>query len=797
MLPVRNRAGLRRLVALASVVVAVAAAAGCQYTADLDLPVAQAESTKVLAADGTLLANLHAEQNRDPVALDAIAPVLRDAVVAIEDSRYFDHDGVDPRGMVRALTRDIEAGTAEEGGSTITQQYVRAVMLDNDKTITRKLHEAVLAIQLEHKFSKREILQRYLNTVYFGNGAYGVEAAAQVYFARPAHDVDLPQAAFLAGLIQAPNRNDPYADPAAAQLRRDVVIDRMADLGRIDAPAAAAAKAAPLGVGPAPATARYPAAHFVEQVKRQIVHDPAIAPAIGPDEATRERRLFTGGLRIETTLDRNLQGLAEQAVAQVLPDPAVDPEAAVVSIDPANGHVVAYVGGRDYFGAAPSAQFDLAENDSGRSSGSAFKPFVLAAALDAGIPLDRTYKAPGEMTIPIEGQEPWEVANYEGKGDGSRMDLTEATVKSVNTVYAQLMMDVGPQAAIDEAVRLGIVSTTLQPVPSAVLGTNEVTPLDMAGAYSVFAGDGLRADPVFITRVTTRDGTVIYEAPAARHRVLSTLTARTVSSVLQQVVTDGTGVKARIGRQVAGKTGTAEDYSDAWFVGYTPELSTAVWVGYPGATTSMVPPTTRVTVTGGTWPAEIWQSFQGAALADRPATSFGSVEDAEADARDAAKGATTTSRPGIRLPSVVGMREADARRVLASSGARIEIETSPSNQYPPGVVLRQSPPAGSVLRRGDDTVTLTLAVEPPPTTSVPSVLGLSADDARLLVEARGLALDVTELAEPPPGDITRATRTWKQSPRAGTTVDVGSTVEIWVNPAVAPPAPTSAPPVTP
>ncbi|MGZ8733640.1 MAG: PASTA domain-containing protein, partial [Acidimicrobiia bacterium] len=350
---------------------------------------------------------------------------------------------------------------------------------------------------------------------------------------------------------------------------------------------------------------------------------------------------------------------------------------------------------------------------------------------------------------------------------------------------------------VDEAKRLGIVTTALDAVPSAVLGTNEVTPLDMASAFSVFAGDGLRADPVFITRVTTRDGTVLYDAPAARHRVLSTLTARRVNEVLQQVVTDGTGVKARIGRQVAGKTGTAEDYSDAWFVGYTPELSTAVWIGFPDDTTAMVSPTTRVTVTGGTWPAEIWQSYQGAALADRPATTFGSVEDAEAEARDAAKGSTTTSRAGVRLPSVVGMREADARRVLAPTGMTVETETTPSNQYPPGVVLRQSPPGGTVLRRGDDTITLTLAVEPPPTAAVPSVLGLSADDARRLVEGRGLVIDITERAEPPPGDTTRAARAWKQAPVGGTTVDVGSTVEIWVNPAVPPPAPTPAPAAVP
>jgi penicillin-binding protein 1A len=789
MLPVRSHTKTRpsrvpHVAAISLVILLVAA--GCQYTADLKLPTSQASSTKVLAADGSLIANLHAEQNRDPVTLAAISPVLQDAVVAIEDSRYFEHDGVDPRGMIRALTRDVESGSTEQGGSTITQQYVRAVMLDNDKTITRKLHEAVLAIQLEERYSKRQILARYLNTVYFGNGAYGVEAAAQVYFAKPARDVDLPQAALLAGLIQAPTRTNPYQAPAAAQHRRDVVIDRMAQLGKVEPAAAAAAKAAPLGIGPQPETARYPDAYFVEQVKKLILTN----PAFGPDPAARTRQLFTGGLRIETTLDPKRQALAEQAVAQVLPDPASDPEAAVVSIDPANGHVVAYVGGRDFFGPAPSAKVDLADYRNGRSSGSAFKPFVLAAALDEGIPLSRTYRAPAQMTIPIPGQPPWDVSNYEGKGDGGRMNITDATVESVNTVYAQLMMDVGPQAAVDEATRLGI-TTPLQPIPSAVLGTNDVTPLDMASAYSVFAGDGLRADPVFVTRVTNRAGKVLYQAPAARHRVLSTLTARRVNEVLQRVVTDGTGVKARIGRQVAGKTGTAQDYSDAWFVGYTPELSTAVWVGFPLDTTPMVPPTTPLTITGGTWPAEIWQSYQGAALADQPATTFGSVADAEADA--AAGDSTNTSRPGARLPSVIGMREADARRVLASAGATVETDTRGSNQYPPGVVLAQSPDGGTVLRHAGDTVTLTLAVAPPPSAPVPSVLGLSATDARTLVEGRGLVIDITELAEAPPGDTTRAGLVWKQSPVGGTSVDVGSTVEVWVNPDLPSAAPAPVP----
>jgi penicillin-binding protein 1A len=762
---------------LALVAVTTTVVAGCQYTSDLRLPERQAESTKILAADGSVLTTVHGEQNRERVDLAGMAPVLQDAVVAIEDARYFDHDGVDPRGLLRALSRDISSGRADEGGSTITQQYVRAVMLGSEKTLVRKLREAVLALQLEHKYSKREILQRYLNTVYFGNGAYGVEAASRLYFARPARDVDLAQAALLAGLIQAPERTNPYRDPAAAQQRRDVVLDRMAELGRAAPEEVAAARAQPLGVVPQTPGGRYPAAHFVAQVERFVTSN----PAFGPDRPARERRLFTGGLRIETTLDPALQHLAERAVAEVLVDPAADPEAALVSIDPRTGHVVAYVGGRDFFGDSPSAQFDLAQNATGRSSGSAFKPFVLAAALEAGIPLSRTFPAPSELTIPVEGQEPWTVANYEGRGDGSRMDLSEATVESVNTVYAQLMMEVGPQAAVDAAARLGV-RTPLLANPAAVLGTNGVTALDLASAYASFAGDGLHAEPVFVTRVTDRDGTVLYQAPKARRRVLDAVTSRTVTDVLQEVVTDGTGVNARIGRQTAGKTGTAEDYSDAWFVGYTPELSTAVWVGFPGALQPMTPPTTRITVTGGTWPAEIWQRYQGAALADRPASAFPSRADAERDARDRRDtGTTTTTRAGVRLPSVVGMREADARRVLAEVGVGVETETAPSADFPPGVVLAQSPPAGSP--GGSDTVvTLTLAVEPPPQTAVPSVLGLRPEDARAIVEGRGLAIEVVTEPEPPPGDGLRAGLAWKQSPVGGSPAAVGSTVRVWTNP---------------
>lgn len=757
-------------------ITALIVAGACSYRSDLDLPDSQAISSRILAADGSLLTVIHGEENREPVELDEVAPRLVDAVIAIEDARYFDHEGVDPRGVIRALARDAEAGRIKEGGSTITQQYVRAVLLDNEQSLTRKLREAVLAFQLEDKYSKREILERYLNTVYFGNGAYGVETAAHIYFGRAARDVDLAQSALLAGLIQTPARTDPYANLDAALARRNVVLDRMAELDFAPAAEIAAATTQPIELAPDTVGTRYPAAHFVEQVKAQILAE----PALGPDEETRERLLFTGGLVIETTLDPARQAEAELAVAQVLVEPDNDPAAALVSIDPTNGHVVAYVGGRDYWGNHPSAKVDLADYRDGRQSGSAFKPFVLAAALDADIPLDRRYPAPSEITIPMSGQEPWTVENYDGTDSGGRMDLTDATVDSVNTVYAQLMSDVGPARAVDTAARLGV-TAELDPVPSAVLGTNEVTPLDLASAYSSFAGDGLHAEPVFVTRVTNPDGDVLYQAPKARRRVLAPTTSRAVTEVLQEVVTRGTGVNARIGRQVAGKTGTTEDHADAWFVGYTPELTTAVWVGFAEGLEPMTTPRTRITVTGGTWPAQIWQRYQGAALANRPAQPFPSLADALADARDRDRSGTTSTTSGARLPSVVGLREGDARRVLASVGAEVETATEPSGDFPPGVVLRQSPRAGD--RGGQGTrVTLTLAVEPLPRSAVPSVLGLSAVDAATLIETRALAVEIITEREPPPGEPDRAGLAWKQSPSAGTAADHGTQVRVWVNP---------------
>ncbi len=443
--------------------------------------------------------------------------------------------------------------------------------------------------------------------------------------------------------------------PDVALARRNQVLDRLAHLHRASSADIAAARAQPLALAPLSDGAHYPAPYFVGQVTKLILGNPAFGATLDQ----RRRLLLEGGLRIHTTLDPRLQALAEQSAARVLSRPATDPDAALVSLDPSTGQVKAYVGGSDFWGPQPWAKIDLADIDcytpgtGCRQAGSTFKPFVLGAALEAGVPLSRTYAAPASLTIPLPGgQSPWLVDNYDGTGSG-RMNLTDATVDSVNTVYAQLVMDIGIQPVIDLAAKMGVRSP-LPAVPSTALGSNGATVLDMASAYDTLAGDGIHTDPVFVTRVTTSDGTVLYRAPLRRSRALPETTARTINGVLQQVVARGTGVNARIGRPVAGKTGTSDNWADAWFVGYTPQLVTAVWVGFPAKEIKMRPPTTRLTVTGGSWPAQIWQGYEGAALAETPVAGFPAPE---------APTTTTTTRAA---PAAAAPAAALGRRAAAS-----------------------------------------------------------------------------------------------------------------------------------
>ena len=761
--------------ALAGLTVLAMVAGGCAWEGSvlrLTAPSA-AQTTHILAADGTLVTTFHAGEDRELVPLSGIPQVLIDAVVAVEDERFWEHSGVDPQAILRAARSNAGAGGVVEGGSTITQQYIKNTYTGSEQNLARKIKEASLAIQFEQRHTKERILELYLNSVYFGNGAYGVQAAAQEYFGVPVAEVDLARAALLVGLIRTPSSTDPFEDPDGATKRRLMVLERMANVGKVSHEEAAAAAASPLSLRTTPEARRYAAPHFVEQVRRFLLEN----EAFGKTPEQRRNLVFKGGLRVQTTLDLALQTQAEQAVARVLSRPERDPEAAVVTIEPTTGHVKALIGGRDFFGGSPAAKFDLASQGR-RPAGSAFKPFVLAAAMKEGVSLGRVYPAPSRIVLRTPGGGSWPVDNYEGSG-GGRLDLVDATVKSSNTVYAQLILDIGAEDAIATAAEMGVRSP-LNPYPSAALGTNDVTPLDMASAYATLANRGLATPPTFVTRVTDATGRVLYQHSRGSKRVLSSSLVADEVAVLQQVVQRGTGEKAKIGRPVAGKTGTGQRWRDAWFVGFTPELATAVWVGFPDAQRSMVPPTTRIRVTGGSWPAEIWQLYMASALAQEPITPFPApppppnAPDIVVETDDGLVGRVT-------LDNLIGMPGEAAANRLRERGFRVIERIVSNGEYPPGYVVAQSPEPGAAVRPGSR-VTISVSVAAVYST-VPDVLGKTASEARALINGAKLRPRVRTERDPSAeeGSVPSGT-VWKQSPLAGDSVQEGAQVTVSVQP---------------
>ncbi len=773
----------RRTRSLIALVFVALITVSCSYTTHVRLPDEQAVSSRILWSDGSLLTRVHGVEDRDPVKLAEMAKILPRAVIAIEDARYYEHGGFDVRGIARALRNNIDKGRAEQGGSTITQQYVRAVLLNNTKTLKRKLREAVLAMQIEDRYSKKTILERYLNTVYFGNGSYGVQAAARTYFRLDASQVNLPQAALLAGLIRAPNDYDPFAHPEAALARRNEVLARMQTLHTISDAEAQLVIASPIELTPRTDETQYPAPFFVEKVKRFIFSD----DHFGPTVAARERLLFQGGLKIETTLDPKWQIEADVALHGILTDPS-DPPGALVALDPATGAIKAYTSSQNFFDTDPLspasgyAKVDLADarDEKGnptRQPGSSFKPFVLATALEKGIPLTKTYSGASPITLRPPGQDPYTLENFEGTGYG-RMNLVDATVNSVNTVYAQLGLDAGPGNIALQAIAQGITSP-LKGVPNIAIGDEEVTVEDMAAAYSVFPADGVRHPPVFVTRVTDPAGRVLFEAHPVPKIVLSSGTARTVTGVLQQVVQRGTGVNARIGRPVAGKTGTSDFRKNAWFVGYTPELVAAVWVGFPDGS-PMEPPRTRVRAQGGDWPARIWQIFASSALENVPASLF-KVPEAPTSSTSTTTSTTGPAPIGPGIYSVVGLDAITATKSLNDDGYKVVIVRAPSRRFSPNYVTAQSPPEGTAVRPGA-TITLTVASGRPRVVTVPNALGLLSDQVAFVIRQAGLEPRIVVESQPPPISFESAGKAWKQSPFSGQSIDEGSAVTVWVNP---------------
>jgi 1A family penicillin-binding protein len=523
------------------------------------------QSTQILDAEGNVIASMMGGASRRPVKLADISPWLIQATLAVEDRRFYEHSGFDLRGLARAAWVDIRHLEKREGASTLTQQLARNLYLGHQRTWTRKLKEAWYAARLEQTYGKDEILQMYLNQIYYGHGAYGAEAAARMYFGKPAKSLTLAESALLAGIPKGPRYYSPHLHPTEAEARRRTVLQAMAEYGAITAQQAEQAKRERPAVRPLPEEPDRTAPYFTDYVKRIAVE------RLGIDE----RLLSEGGLIIRTTLDLRMQQAAEEAVKNGLPENS-KLQAALIAIDPRNGYIKAMVGGRSYKLNQYNRVFATT-----RQPGSSFKPIVYAAALERRVitPLTR-FRSEPTLFYYDNNREIYRPSNYNDRYFHEEIGLRTAIAASDNIYAVNTIMQTGPEAVIDMAERLGI-TARLKAVPSLALGTYPVSPFEMARAYSVFAAGGSRADPIAILRIEDRSGNVLYEARPRTVQVLSPAVAYVTTRLLEAVFEPG-GTAHRVAgllhRPVAGKTGTTD--SDAWFVGYTPELAAAVWVGY-------------------------------------------------------------------------------------------------------------------------------------------------------------------------------------------------------------------------
>jgi penicillin-binding protein 1A len=738
-------------------------------------------NTYVYAANGhTVLAILRGSQARIIVPSEDISPWMKHAIVAAEDRRFYEHRGVDLRGMARALWADVSHRGVVQGGSTITQQFVKNAYLTSQKSVGRKLFEAALAWQLEQRWKKDQILTAYLNTVYFGNGAYGVEQASRIYFHHPAKTMRPSEAALLAGIPEDPSLWDPVAHPKLAKPRRNFVLRQLYRQHYITLSQFGDGKDDPMpdpSEVALPSTQGQAAPYFANYVKDQLVRQ------YGP------RRAFGGGLRVKTTLDVDLQAAAREAIASALP-PSVGPTAALVALDAKTGAVLAMVGGENYH----KNQFNLATQGE-RQPGSSFKPFVLATALKEGISPSSILNSQKEVTINADGRL-WQVNNYEGEALGP-INLSQAIAYSDNSVFSQLTAIVGPRNVRDMAKDLGI-QTPLRGYFAIGLGAEPATPLDMARAYTAFADGGDRIDgsifgntPRAVECLTDAEGKCTEENRPVHRSFLNPAQAETVDQLLQGVVRYGTGRAAAIpGWQVAGKTGTTENYGDAWFVGYTPQIVAAVWVGYPD---SLIPMTTEFhgdPVAGGTYPALIWKAFMQKVIALKhytpetfpyPPSQYsgpvyvvnrggvlmrdnGTCKNAYQLAFYGGVGPAhvATCKPNeVVVPDVVGARLEDAKARLQAqplSSTLIYRPAHPGERL--GVVVNQFPRQGTASAYDKITLVLPKSLHG----AIPRVVGLPVSRAQEKLEH--LKLDV-EVHGPSNGRVV------KQSPTAGTAAGPG------------------------
>ena len=712
------------------------------------------ERSVVYARNGRVLAVLHGVENRELVPLEEVPLHVVNAVLATEDADFWEHRGVNWRAVGRAFANNIRAGRITSGASTITQQLVKQVVLkDTSQTYQRKLREAYYATQLEERLSKEQILAEYLNLAYFGHGVYGIGTAAEYYFDVPVSEIGVAQGALLAGMIRAPEINDPIDRPADARGRRNIVLRQMAEEGFITQAQLQRWRRLDLRLNPArraPAGKSFFVTYVTELLKRQ--------PALGPTRQARAEAILRGGLTIRTTLDPRLQRAAVKSIRSVLSD--VDgPQAAVTALDPRTGEILAIGVGPKAFGKGPNRSSVTPAvrglgSPAGRQPGSSFKAFQLVAALEDGISPAYTFNAESsyEFTQTECNPSDYEPGNYADASLGV-LDMAEGIAKSSNTYFAHLADLTGPERLVETAQRMGI-TTELSPFCSTVLGTEEVFGLDMAAGYGTLANNGEHCTPFAITEVLDRHGrTLLRNAPTCTPAVQPDIAA-TATDLLRGPIEFGTAASnGQIGRPAAGKTGTTDNYGNAWFVGYVPQLVASTWVGHPARTQTLYDGRcSGGQVTGGCLPTMIWAEFMRKAMdeLDLPVAEF----------------PDPPPLPKAEVPDVVGSTAEVARDVLDAAEFQIQAKTK-SSYEPAGTVLAQSPKPGSLLETGA-AVVVTISDGQGQAPGLPDLVGLTEQEASNLLASAGLLGRAQDIIVRDPAWYGRVV---SQSPPPGTPIE--------------------------
>lgn len=757
-------------------------------------PVAQ--TSKVFAINGSLITEFHAEENREIIQFKDMSPYIIDAVVAVEDKRFFEHQGVDYVRIIGAFIADMRAGEWAQGASTITQQYVKNIYFSPEKTFRRKANEALIAIQLERNYTKNKILEMYLNTISFGSGAYGIEKAAEIYFGINAIELDISQAALLAGLIRSPETYSPFNDKEKAKSRRDLVLELMYEQELINNDEYLDALSEPIEVNSGSLSSSGEsvsriAPYFVDYVKRNLY-----------DQKFTDYDVFKGGLRIYTTLDIDLQEKAENAIKKVFPED-IQPSYSLVCSNPENGYVYSLIGGKDY----NSSKFNIAIQGK-RQPGSVFKVPVLIESIRQRFSSKNVFNPNGPITIDMEEGPDWNVDNYGGqKFDTDKMSVTDATVYSVNVVYSQLIMKMGAENVENLLNQMEIYDIGNN--PAIGLGGLEtgITPLDVSKIFSTLASGGFYNQPVSILKIEDSQGNIIYEYDPeknkANKRIIESQEAYYITQILKRVIESGTGTRANIERPSAGKTGTTESYNDAWFAGYTPELVTVVWMGYPDSNKPLEINGTNVV--GGSYPAEIWREFMSSALEGAPVSDFKEPDEKIIDVEVCSDSNLLPSfwcpeetlewrvfpeseQPDeicnihnkVEVPDVTGLNREEAKKIFEDLYFVVSEIDDYNDVYNQNIIFKQNPEAGVVLESLEgEKLSITLYVSKGKKTfSMPDLTGMDLSNALTVIENLELVISDIEYEY---NDIQPENCIIEQSPVPGSMVPKSTAVNLYVS----------------